>query len=621
MKVAKSLGFILIAVLTIALFSLFFGRQGLSEKSQHFSSASGADSVVQKPNQVPDGDSPFLSELDEIIPWIVQMETRRVEGSEARVLAEKIEGKIDSFKSRFNQNELIDLVIETILYPATQKKRIPPGDWEPTYFSSVILSGQLSEGLPREDLIWAIALKLTPGRSEANECLGEALKKLLSSNPLEKLRSLVQRDPENPPLAIVSSLFFVDPEDGIKILSEANGDPVENDPELMRDIREIILDVKQFRWKTPNPDDTADAEVMGHLIQMTSDSRWWMRAFAINCMGISQVHCRLNILAELRSDPHPVVKEMAKSKECRSPDGTQRSYGGHPRDAKGGQPIELEAGLESQVKIDEAKSAARQPDMKFSELIENLADLLGDSQASMKKRKQGVEEFRSFVADLDPENRINLAVEVVEMEAMNGGPDQHRTSHDNPYGTLYAVVLKSASREELIDPFFELTARGDPILSRTAKRRLHFLAGPKAFSPFLPLLVKSKETPRQEIVDFMFETYPKNAVETLSEVYEESVPKREIDRLGTNILRDVQLKNFITSRSGVDLEQVDRDAAEALEQMLEDDRWWFRRFVVDMVRRCPAYCERDYLERLKDDPSPLVREAAREVDCAVVQTE
>jgi hypothetical protein len=52
-----------------------------------------------------------------------------------------------------------------------------------------------------------------------------------------------------------------------------------------------------------------------------------------------------------------------------------------------------------------------------------------------------------------------------------------------------------------------------------------------------------------------------------------------------------------------------------IKDLAADDRWWMRRWGVEVMKDSPPHCRPDLLERLRQDPHPLVREVAMEVEC------
>jgi hypothetical protein len=57
------------------------------------------------------------------------------------------------------------------------------------------------------------------------------------------------------------------------------------------------------------------------------------------------------------------------------------------------------------------------------------------------------------------------------------------------------------------------------------------------------------------------------------------------------------------------------EAMQIIKDLAADDRWWMRRWGVEVMKDSPPHCRPDLLERLRQDPHPLVREVAMEVEC------
>ncbi len=107
----------------------------------------------------------------------------------------------------------------------------------------------------------------------------------------------------------------------------------------------------------------------------------------------------------------------------------------------------------------------------------------------------------------------------------------------------------------------------------------------------------------------MYARHPGKALLAMQQVYVQADRRRTRELLwAEHVVADVVWKH---QNGFLEKTKVEPEAATQLEKLSQDQTWWVRLYVAEILRQHPAFRTPALVDRLKDDPHELVRNAMR----------
>ena len=128
------------------------------------------------------------------------------------------------------------------------------------------------------------------------------------------------------------------------------------------------------------------------------------------------------------------------------------------------------------------------------------------------------------------------------------------------------------------------------------------------FSYYQSLLTANRKDPSQDLVRYMYERSPGQAVLTLEAVYRQPNGPDKLVLWAEHVVSDVIWKQ---QHSFLEEDQVEPQAVEQLEKLSSHEAWWARLYVAEILRQHPEFRTATIVKRLNEDDHPLVRQANR----------
>jgi hypothetical protein len=254
---------------------------------------------------------------------------------------------------------------------------------------------------------------------------------------------------------------------------------------------------------------------------------------------------------------------------------------------------------------------------RYEAEVNELISELMKSQKNPVKGRTGLEEIDEIIDSSDEIDIYQFMLDTIKWESMisnddGDGPEKYRLCH-----RIVGWMIQSASAEKLGHILLSQLKTDDVAFKEALYWHLKHLYGQNPSYEFLkPILAKNPDNPPKEIVDFMFTVSRDLAYKTFSEVYGEPKDSFELFIERSRIIAKDIIKNR-GRRPEVLPVKTDEEAEDQLAILAQDDRWYARRYAVEVMKDSPPHCREVLVQLLRQDPHPLVREAAQEVECPV----
>lgn len=251
-----------------------------------------------------------------------------------------------------------------------------------------------------------------------------------------------------------------------------------------------------------------------------------------------------------------------------------------------------------------------QPETQVQERIEKTVAAFiaieDETYAGLEKAYQETEELRTTTGD-DAE----LVRQLVYYQSKQGL--QKRMMVFFIFDHLRRVGLGESTIAAALAP--HVYAEGDR-LRDLVRERLHIVEGkvtgqPPDYGTYRQIIARSKESQYLPLIRYMYESAPREALLTLMGANADKVAPEERRKI---VWAEHVVGNTLWKQRYDFLEedQVEAEATEQLTKMAAHNQWWARLYAATIMRQHPEFRQPDLVERLKEDPHDLVREALAE---------
>ncbi len=250
------------------------------------------------------------------------------------------------------------------------------------------------------------------------------------------------------------------------------------------------------------------------------------------------------------------------------------------------------------------------PDSTIQEQISRTVRAFGDIEGS-SGFDRAMSELRKLEAMVG-KNRAQLVQQLVLHEAQ---------ATDMKGGMLPLVILRQLeySPFTIVEALAPYLGTADPKLLNAIRHRFEWIDGVK--SPY--------DLPRRSLDYSEYRSYIANCHRTsnpvpepfLAYIYWKAPGPALLAHLGALDLPDARKRSLLWAEHVVadvlwkhqngflEKTKVEPEAAAQLEKLSQDQTWWVRLYVAEILRQHPAFRTAAVVDRLKDDPHELVREA------------
>lgn len=136
--------------------------------------------------------------------------------------------------------------------------------------------------------------------------------------------------------------------------------------------------------------------------------------------------------------------------------------------------------------------------------------------------------------------------------------------------------------------------------------------GEPDFSFYRSVIEAEKLDPPRELIKYMYEVSPKVAVITLANIYVNDSSEIETLRQATEVIQDAIVT--LERMGDEEFRRVLPAASEQLGILSQNEAWWVRLYVAEIIRHVPELQTDELLDLLGSDSNELVRESINRAD-------
>jgi HEAT repeat protein len=222
---------------------------------------------------------------------------------------------------------------------------------------------------------------------------------------------------------------------------------------------------------------------------------------------------------------------------------------------------------------------------------------------------------KEFVVGNSNMERIELFVDTIRCEALfDGMYDRESEDCGRACSSLSWEVQKTLTTEEVVPLLFHLVEEASGPVRRIARQRLYAINERSQTDILEPMFAESLESPEAKHIQTLLDLRGRQMILQMSALAGAAsstleTDKRNLDKVNSDNLR---LKSVYAQQHRLNPKE---DVLQIVVGFADDDRWWVRRWAVEVMKDSKPHCIPELLEQLRNDSHPVVREAAQEVDC------
>lgn len=222
----------------------------------------------------------------------------------------------------------------------------------------------------------------------------------------------------------------------------------------------------------------------------------------------------------------------------------------------------------------------------------------------------------TLLAGKAEQDRVDLYLEIVRCEALfDRKYDDLSRRYRDATSSLLGRIQKSLELEDLVAPLLRMFEESPQPLKGVAGQKLYFLNLRSATDLLEPMILDNLENPDGKEIQTLFDFRGGDLILSMARL---TGAATESIRMDERNLRGINREKGRLSMAEARLKgwKPKEEVLKIISDYALDDRWWVRRWAVEVMKDSPPHCRPELLSKLQTDPHPIVREAALEVKCA-----